>query len=300
MPTFFDNSRLLFVIIGFITITLTMFLFVSINEIKANWANYRCNPIYMPLSDNIEKDFVFCIQNMQTNYMGYLLQPLTYITSTLSTLADQFVGNIDAIRTVLSNVRTFATTILTGIFSVLMSIVVSYQKLIISIKDLAGKLISSMVSLMYIMYGSMMTIQSSWNGPPGKMVRALCFHPETKIKLKNGDVRVMKDLDLGDVLEDGSIVESVMKIDNKKTPIPLYVIRGQGVNKEDIYVTGSHLVYNKETGKFCEVQKYFKAEKSIKQKEWFSCLITSDHKIQIGNETFWDWEDHFVKTKINN
>ena len=27
---------------------------------------------------------------------------------------------------------------------------------------------------------------------------------------------------------------------------------------EDIYVTGSHLVYNKELGKFCEVQKYFK------------------------------------------
>ena len=38
------------------------------------------------------------------------------------------------------------------------------------------------------------------------------------------------------------------------------------------------------------------ALKTTKQTEWFSCLITSDHKIQIGNEVFWDWEDHFIKT----
>ena len=57
----------------------------------------------------------------------------------------------------------------------------------------------------------------------------------------------MKDIDLGDILENGSIVESVMKIDNKHKPIPLYVIKNAGVNKEDIYVTGSHLVLNNDT-----------------------------------------------------
>ena len=292
MPTFLDNSRLLFVIIGFITITLTMFLFVSITDIKANWANYRCNPIYMPLSDNIEKDFVFCIQNMQTNYMGYLLQPLTYVTSTLSTLADQFVGNIDAIRTVLSNVRTFATTILTGIFSALMSIVVSYQKLIISIKDLAGKLIGSMVSLMYIMYGSMMTIQSSWNGPPGKMVRSLCFHPDTKIRLKNGNVRLMKDLDLGDVLENDIKIQSIMKMNNLENENKLYKFEKMGVGSSDIYVTGKHMVFCDEIGKFVYVDQHPDAVKQNEiSSDWLSCLITSNHRIPIGKLICWDWED---------
>jgi hypothetical protein len=292
MPTFFDNSRLLFVIIGFITITLTMFLFVSITDIKANWANYRCNPMYMPLSDNIEKDFVFCIQNMQTNYMGYLLQPLTYITSTLSTLADQFVGNIDAIRTVLSNVRTFATTILSGIFSVLMSIVVSYQKLIISIKDLAGKLIGSMVSLMYIMYGSMLTMQSTWNGPPGKMVRSLCFHPETKIRLKNGDVVLMKDLDLGDVLENDIKIQSIMKMNNLENQNKLYKFEKMGVDGDDIYVTGKHMVFCDDLEKFIYVDEHPCAiEQTEVSSDWFSCLITSDHRIPIGKLVFWDWED---------
>ena len=269
-----------------------MFLFVSITDIKANWANYRCNPMYMPLSDNIEKDFVFCIQNMQTNYMGYLLQPLTYMTSTLSTLAGQFVGNIDAIRTVLSNVRTFTSTILSGIFSALMSIVVSYQKLIISIKDLAGKLIGSMVSIMYIMYGSMMTIQSSWNGPPGQMVRALCFHPETKIRLKNGDVRLMKDLDLGDVLENDIKIQSIMKMNNLENENKLYKFEKMGVDGDTIYVTGKHMVFYEETKKFIYVDEHPMAlEQNEVSSDWFSCLITSDHRIPIGRLVFWDWED---------
>jgi len=287
-----DYARLIFVIIGFIVIISTMFLFVSITDIKANWANYRCNPMYMPLSDNIEKDFVFCIQNMQTNYMCYLLQPLTYMTSTLSTLAGQFVGNIDAIRTVLSNVRTFATTILSGIFSSLMSIVVSYQKLIISIKDLAGKLIGSMVSLMYIMYGSMMTIQSTWNGPPGKMVRALCFHPETKIRLKNGDVRLMKDLDLGDVLENDIKIQSIMKMNNLENENKLYKFEKMGVDGDTIYVTGKHMVFYEKTKKFIYVDEHPMAlEQNEVSSDWFSCLITSDHRIPIGRLVFWDWED---------
>ena len=33
--------------------------------------------------------------------------------------------------------------------------------------------------------------------------------------------------------------------------------------------------------------------------EWFSCLITSDNRIKIGKENFWDWEDHVEKMKMN-
>ena len=163
--------------------------------------------------------------------------------------------------------------------------------------DLIGKIIGVMVSLLYVIDGSILTMKSTWNGPPGQIVRALgkCFYPHTPIRLLNGDVKSIKDVDLGDVLEDGSIVESVMKIDNKREKIPLYVIKGEGVNSEDIYVTGSHLVFDKSCKKFINVENYNKATITNFQTDWFSCLITSNNKIPIGNELFWDWEDHFVK-----
>jgi hypothetical protein len=199
-------------------------------------------------------------------------------------------------------VRTFMSSTIESVFGVFLNLVIEFQKITISIKDLIGKTIGIMVSLMYVMDGSIKTMGSTWNGPPGQMVRSLgkCFDPETKVKLQNGNIKMMKDIYLGDILENGSIVESVMKIDNKRDPVPFYIIKGRGVNKEDIYVTGSHLVFNDSTKEFCKIEDYINAEKTDRWGRWFSCLITSDHKIQIGNETFWDWEDHFVKTKINN
>jgi hypothetical protein len=133
---------------------------------------------------------------------------------------------------------------------------------------------------------------------PAKPRVGKCFDPETSVKLKNGTIKAMKDLNLGDILENGSIVEAVMKIDNKRNIVPLYVIKGQGINNKDIYVTGSHLVLDNKTNKFCKVENYFKAKITDKHVDWFSCLITSDHKIQIGKEFFWDWEDQFVKEKL--
>jgi hypothetical protein len=102
----------------------------------------------------------------------------------------------------------------------------------------------------------------------------------------------MKDIDLGDILEDDSIVESVMKIDNKKESIPFYSIN---TKNGDILVTGSHLVFDKENNTFIKVQDYKKAKLTDIKFDWFSCLITDTHKIPINDEIFWDWEDHFVK-----
>jgi hypothetical protein len=156
-----------------------------------------------------------------------------------------------------------------------------------------------MTTLLYFIDGSILTMKSTWNGPPGQMVKALgkCFHPLTKIRLCDGTTKSMQDINLGDILEDGSYVESVMKIDNKREPIPLYVIKKSGVDNEDIFVTGSHLVFDNSQNKFITVDKYSKATLTNLHSEWFSCLITSNHKIKIGNEIFWDWEDHFVKVK---
>ena len=297
MPSGKNWMNFLYINLAFVLYIAGVFYYGQIAQIKANWPLYRCNPMYMYLADDIESNFVFCIQNMQTGFMGYLLQPLTYITSSVSTMLGGFSGQINMVRGMFDKIRTFMTSTIQSVFGVFLNLVIEFQKITISINDLIGKIIGTMVSLMYILSGSITTMNSTWNGPPGQMIRALgkCFYPETSVKLKNGTIKAMKDIDLGDILENGSIVESVMKIDNKQKPISLYVIKGAGVNKEDIYVTGSHLVLNNDTKQFIKTEDYFKAELSDKKTEWFSCLITSDHKIQIGNEMFWDWEYHFVK-----
>jgi hypothetical protein len=300
MPSGKNWVNFLYINLAFAIYIAGVFYFSQLAVIKANWPLYRCNPMYMPLADNIEQNFVYCIQSMQTNFMGYLLQPLTFLTGSLGGMLGNFMNEINSIRAMFDKIRTFFSSIVQSIYGVFLNLVIEFQRITIGIKDLIGKTIGIMVSLMYVMDGSIQTMNSTWNGPPGQMVRALgkCFYPHTIVKLKDGTIKAMKDIDLGDVLEDNSIVESVMKIDNKREPIPLYIIKDSGVNGESIYVTGSHLVFDKKTNAFIKVCNYDKATKSNVETDWFSCLITSNHKIIIGNETFWDWEDHFVKTDL--
>lgn len=297
MPTGKNWLYFIYVNMGFTLYTVATYYLSSIKEIKDNWPLYRCNPMYMPLSENMSQDFTYCVQNITSSFMGYLLQPLTFITSTLSTLGGDFSNQINSIRGMFDKIRNFVSSIFQSIFGVFMNIIIEFQKIIIGMKDLIGKTIGILVTLMYVMDGSLKTMNSAWKGPSGQLVKALgkCFYPETKIKLKNGNIVSIKDINLGDVLENGSIVYSTMKIDNKNNTEDLYCIKGKGVNGLDIYVTGSHLVFDDFKRNFVKVSEYYKAIKTNVKTDWFSCLITSDNKIKIGSELFWDWEDHFIK-----
>ena len=299
MPSGKNWVNFVYVNLAFALYIAGVFYYNQVAEIKANWPLYRCNPLYMPLATDVPNNFIYCIQNMQINFMGYLLEPLTFLTSSINFILSDFLDAINMVRAMFSKIRGFITSIIQSVFGVFLNLVIEFQKITIGIKDLIGKTIGIMTTLMYVIDGSVLTMKSAWNGPPGQLVQALgkCFYPHTIVKLQNGVTKEMKDIDLGDILENGAVVESVLKIDNKKEQTPLYVIYKGGVNKENIYVTGSHLVFDKNNNKYVKVCEYSKAVKSIVETDWFSCLITSNHTIPIGSELFWDWEDHFVKLK---
>ena len=190
------------------------------------------------------------------------------------------------------------------IYGIFLNITIEMQKIMNGISDIMGKFTGILSVLMNMLNGSVLTIESIWNGPPGQMVQAIsgsCFHPDTKIKLQNGKIVCIKDINLGDILENGSRVHSTMKIDNTHNKEDLYVIKNNGVNGDDIYVTGSHMIKNTDgkydslTNSFIKVKDYSLSTKSDVNTDYFNCLITSDHKICIGKEKFWDWEDHFIR-----
>ena len=97
----------------------------------------------------------------------------------------------------------------------------------------------------------------------------------------------MKNLELGDVLINGSIVEATMNIRNHNDP---YYKIG------DIHVTGSH--YVKDGNVYKQVRNFSKAEPTDKVAKVVCCLVTNDHKIPVGDFVFWDWEDNLVPNHI--
>ena len=121
-----------------------------------------------------------------------------------------------------------------------------------------------------------------------------CFSPDTPIQLRSGKMVLIKNLKLGDTLINGSVVDAVMKIKNYNDPY--YKIYSPEL-KKDIYVTGKH--YVRDGVKYVQVKNLSNAKPTNKIDDIVSCLVTSDHKIPVGNMVFWDWEDNLIPTKTN-
>ena len=292
MPSVSNYLNLIYVNLGFIAQIAMMIFFRSALDIKENWPKYRCNPPYWIYSENISDDFTYCVQNTQINMMGFLTQPLNYMIDSLASIGSAFNVNINNIRQVLSSVRNFISSIIQNIFGVFLNVIIQFQKIIISIKDLIGKMLGIVVTILYILDGSLKTMNSAWNGPMGQTIRKIgkigsCFHPDTILTLKDGSKCAMKDIPLGSTLSDGSVVFSVMKIDNIKKEQMYKIIDDEQI----IYVTGEHYIFD-ENDIWCKVKYYKNAtlQENV-YSDWFSCLITTTGKIPIGNYSFWDWED---------
>tara|TARA_B110000503_G_C7111226_1_gene398213 strand:- start:1241 stop:1546 length:306 start_codon:yes stop_codon:yes gene_type:complete len=100
---------------------------------------------------------------------------------------------------------------------------------------------------------------------------------------------MLKNVKLGDVLINGSIVNATMQIRNEDDPY--YKIYSKNLTA-DILVTGSHYIQGSD--RFIRVSKFEGSVLTQKVDTVVNCIITSDHKVPIGEYTFWDWEDHSI------
>jgi len=304
MPSFANYSQFVYINGAFLLLFIMIITMQNIAEIKENWVQYRCNPAYWVFSDHIQADMEQCVMTNQTNMMGYMLQPLTYITSNLTNMSGEITGDINGIREMVSYLRRSVSGITEKMFSVFMNMTVEFQKTSVSLKDMVGKMVGITMTLMYVLDGGNKTMKSAWNGPQGKLVRAIgsCFHESAPVKLLNGQTKQIKDVVVGDVLaktqagSDDTQVFATMKIDSNGEY--LYRLKEtNGPTSNDVYVTGLHYVYEQHMRKFIQVCHHPEAEKTDFIQPVYYCLITSTGKIPVGKYIFWDWEDDELNFK---
>lgn len=278
-------------------------LSVGLAQIKKDWPLYRCNPVIMPFAGMMGHDatqnFTYCIQNMQTNFMGYLLQPLHYNFDLVGNITGGISNAINDARQFFYKLRSFIGNIVSSVFGVFLNVIVEFQRITINIRDLFGKLSGMMVVMIYSIGGSLMTAQSWMDGIPGTMLKDAynfaCFAPDTQVKLLSGEVLSMQDVPLGAVLSNKARVRSVMRIANERDgkPCEPYYELGGGEGGAVINVTGNHLVYDIERKEYVHVKDMPGARLSSRAPDSeVACLITSNHTICIGTRLFHDWEDN--------
>jgi hypothetical protein len=115
-----------------------------------------------------------------------------------------------------------------------------------------------------------------------------CFDKNTKLILKNGTIKTIKNIQLNDVLFDDSIITSKIKVLSKD--LDMYNLNG-------IVVSGCHIVSC--NNNWIPVCKHPNAKQLTNYNEpYIYCLNTTSKTIVINDITFTDW-DEIYDTSLN-
>jgi hypothetical protein len=175
--SYFDNfgSSLIF----FILISIILFLLISLSyaylqasSLKADWERNRCKPSVLPfaglvmqptdmsMSEYTALNFSYCMQDNLKAVAGQSLEPLSFIVSSLSTMAEEASQSLNAVRAMTDKVRSGIADIFLQIYGKLVNIMIPLQELIIKVKDSFGKLQGVLVTSLYAFLGSYFGLKS--------------------------------------------------------------------------------------------------------------------------------------------
>ncbi len=290
---FKDIIHALIIVLIFVALYLASFLAIGIKKLQKDWPKYRCNPMAMPLAGylghNTMQNFTQCIGQIQKGLMGHFLEPIYYVLGLMGGLGKTILGAINSIRAVFTGLKKRIGQIVKSMFSMIINVLIQFQKIIIKMKDLMMKVIGTMMTTVYMVQGIGLAGKSANNGPIGGVLRALCFSPKTQVKMNNGKMKNINKIKIGDILENNNKVIATLNILGDKYS-PYYKIYSKELN-EDILVTGEHLIQNPDTNRFIPVRDFKHAKPTDIQDKILSCLVTESHLIEVGEYTFWDWED---------
>jgi len=261
-----------------------LFGLTQLDDLKKNWVEYRCNPVYMPMAgmvgDNIVSNFTKCTLKSFSDYTGFVMDPIMGEFAVVNETLGEVTTTLSSMRSMFSGVRGGFLGVVGSVFGKIQNLMSQTQYIIIRMRTLLGRVVGVMFSFIYIFYGGMQSGQSLVNGPVGSTMSILCFDENTRVQTFRG-ILPIKELVIGDRLTGNlAIVTSVYKLDGKG--IQMYELSG-------ISVTGSHKVKHK--GKYIRIDKHPFAKKSKKESNRLVCLNTSTGKISIRNHEFLDFDE---------
>ena len=170
----YGGSVILFVIITIILILIISYCLIMINAqpIIDDWANQRCKPNIIPFaglithpegvsaSEYTAQNFNYCTQNILSSITGTAVEPLTFVTNVLKSMAEKIKNDIQSVRAMFDKVRTMFQQVSQEIMGRVINITIPLQEIVISFKDLLAKIQGVMTAGLFTVLGSYYTLKS--------------------------------------------------------------------------------------------------------------------------------------------
>ena len=256
-------------------------------QIQANWPTYRCKPYIIPIASFVgppgtstSANASACFTTMTKEVFNVFMHPWASLLSLIKNILHEITMDIQDIRKMIFFIR---NTIVNALDAVANKTYDAYYRISVLFNMIRNLLMSIFYVLrgaMYVLAYAFSALGSIMNGPIGGMMRFFCFDPDTPITMKDGSIKPIYEIQIGDILYNDNEVLAVMKF--KSCASEMYLYRGTTL------VAGTHLV--SEFGKWIRVEDSQWAE-PIKQYngDHLFCLHTSNNEIWTNEIKFADY-----------
>ena len=262
-----------------------------LKQIGANFAQYRCNPAFMPFASlfgyDTSENFSFCLGAIFKGRVAEVFAPIFKIlegfTSILSTVTNVALG----IRKLFSNFLLTVNGFIANVRDRIQSLMFQVRILLLRMKELMGKVYGTMYAVMWMGLSGISAGKNMAENDLVKFMMEFCFDPATPVKKADGSWVLLSDIRLGDVLAATAsnpkpVVTSVFTFDGSKTPM---------VQIGDVTVSASHYVQYK--GHWLSAEDHPDAVPTSSLPV-LTCLNVSGHEFIVGQQELVaaDYDEH--------
>lgn len=152
----------MYVFFGFPVLIIFLMLVIHASEtlekIKLNWNEYRCNPAYIPFAGGIRPDvttsenFLFCINQLGDDILKIALDPIHALLGTVTSSLGEFVKPLSLFRGVFSMIRKVILKFAASTFSKIASSSSVFVHFLIKIRDILNRFVGQGYIATYIVY----------------------------------------------------------------------------------------------------------------------------------------------------
>lgn len=296
--TMFQSGRSILSIVIFIIIIsiLSAFgwagytIYTNKQNINKQWPQYRCKPYILPFAGwavgpsgiSGTDNFTNCMWSINKSFFDVLMSPFIDMMKIIVNILSSLTHDVQNVRKIVAYMREsiedIAKDVNGKIWDAYYRISYLFKVLLKTFSQLGTVFKDLFEVLTYTFY----TMASLWNGPIGGVSNFFCFDGYTSIKMNNKSKKYIKDIKVGDVLEDNNGVIGILEFDSTNTPMYCY--------KNAVVVSGEHLV--EEDDKWIRV---YKSGNSELIKEYYTnriyCLITESGIINVEGIRFTDYNE---------
>ena len=329
----------------------------SIEPIKADWINQRCNPAVIPFAGIINKpidqsaleftasNFTNCTQTILSDVADTALTPLYYNLNVIVNLMKTLSESLNSSRSFFDKTRNNINSVTTEVYGRTLNVTLPLIKMVKTIQSMFGKIQGSSTAALYTLYGSYITLNSTllliydavvtvmwviigiivacfavgWFLPPmlatgislsafltillipavvmvsimhnifnssglrpTPSVPQYCFDGSTLLEMSDGEKVCIKNVNPGDILQDGSIITATMC--STSSGMQMFKLN-------DIIATSNHLVYHKKNG-WIKISNHPNSTYLDDYNELYVyCVGTNTKVLKIGKTLFSDWDE---------